>query len=207
MGAGAVRLPALPRARPPHRAQLPEALSGRCRSQCAGRYEPRRDWWFPDYHWGDVTFRLDGISVAECPVSLITPRSMWLVQLLGSQSRVKEATGAALFGPHSGRWPAWCSMQWTSSSVSPEWRRKQQIKKTKGGDGDAHMSLKWGRLEPESGRLCGGAHPLAAYPRFCLSRFGQFWPYHQNHLKLTQFLVEEEPNRDAPPRSSRGTKP
>ena len=40
-------------------------------------------------------------------MSLITPRSMWLVQLLCSQSRVKEATGAALFGPHSGRWPAW----------------------------------------------------------------------------------------------------
>ena len=72
-----------------------------------GRYEPRRDWWFAEYRWGDVTFRLDDISSAECPVSLITPRSMWLVQLLCSQSRVKEATGAALFGPHSGRWPAW----------------------------------------------------------------------------------------------------
>ena len=72
-----------------------------------GRYEPRRDWWFAEYHWGDVTFRLDDISAAECPVSLITPRSMWLVRLLCSQSRVKEATGAALFGPHSGRWPAW----------------------------------------------------------------------------------------------------
>ena len=72
-----------------------------------GRYEPRRDWWFPEYRWGDLQFRLDDISSAECPVSLITPRSMWLVQLLGSQSRVKEATGAALFGPHSGCWPAW----------------------------------------------------------------------------------------------------
>jgi hypothetical protein len=72
-----------------------------------GRYEPRRDWWFAEYHWGDVTFRLDDISAAECPVSLITPRSMWLVQLLCSQSWVREAIGAALFGSRSGRWPAW----------------------------------------------------------------------------------------------------
>ncbi len=72
-----------------------------------GRYAPRREWWYPEYRWGDLQFRLDDISSAECPVSLITPQSMWLVQLLGSQGRVKEATGAALFGPHSGRWPAW----------------------------------------------------------------------------------------------------
>jgi hypothetical protein len=32
---------------------------------------------------------------------------MWQVQLLGSQSRVKEATGAALFWLRFGRWPAW----------------------------------------------------------------------------------------------------
>jgi hypothetical protein len=72
-----------------------------------GRYEPRREWWFPEYQWGKLQFRLDDISSAECPISLITPETMWLVQLLGSQNRVKEATGAALFGAHSGRWPAW----------------------------------------------------------------------------------------------------
>jgi hypothetical protein len=32
---------------------------------------------------------------------------MWLVRLLSSQGRVREASGAALFGPNSGRWPAW----------------------------------------------------------------------------------------------------
>ena len=72
-----------------------------------GRYAPRREWWWPEYQWGKLTFRLDDISSAECPVSLITPESMWLVQMLGSQGRVKEACGAALFGPNSGRWPAW----------------------------------------------------------------------------------------------------
>jgi hypothetical protein len=32
---------------------------------------------------------------------------MWLVQLLGSQGRVREASGAALFGPGAGLWPGW----------------------------------------------------------------------------------------------------
>ena len=36
LGARAVRLPALPRALPPHRPKLQEALSGRCRPRCAG---------------------------------------------------------------------------------------------------------------------------------------------------------------------------
>ncbi|MDR3740837.1 MAG: hypothetical protein P4L40_17615 [Terracidiphilus sp.] len=38
---------------------------------------------------------------------MITPESLWLVQMLGSQGRVKEAFGAALFGPDAGRWPTW----------------------------------------------------------------------------------------------------
>jgi hypothetical protein len=69
-------------------------------------------------------------------------------------------------------------MQWTSSSVSPEWRRKQQIKKTKGGDGDAHMSLKWAGLNLRVADCVAGHTLLQRTPRFCLSRFGQFWPYH-----------------------------
>ena len=72
-----------------------------------GHYAPRREWWVPEYHWGNIQFRLDDISSAECPASLIAPESMWLVRQLSSQNRVKEATGAALFGPHAGRWPAW----------------------------------------------------------------------------------------------------
>ena len=68
---------------------------------------PRRDGWNPEYHWGKLIFRIDEIESSECPVSAITPQSMWLVQLLGAQSRVREASGAAMFGPHAGRWPAW----------------------------------------------------------------------------------------------------
>ena len=52
-------------------------------------------------------FTIAGIATAECPVSLITPRSQELLQMYIRAKRVKEASGAALFGPDQSEWPAW----------------------------------------------------------------------------------------------------
>jgi hypothetical protein len=45
-------------------------------------------------------------SSAECPVSAITPESMFLIEMIHGSQVAHEMTGAALFGPDPGRWPA-----------------------------------------------------------------------------------------------------
>jgi hypothetical protein len=45
-------------------------------------------------------------SSAECPVSAITPQSLFLIEMIHGSQITHEMTGAALFGPDSGRWPA-----------------------------------------------------------------------------------------------------
>jgi hypothetical protein len=44
-------------------------------------------------------------TVNECPVSLITPESKRLVQILIRAERAHEASGASLYGPSLSRWP------------------------------------------------------------------------------------------------------
>jgi hypothetical protein len=54
----------------------------------------------------DVTYVIDGTECVECPVSLISPESIQLVQLLTDARHVREQTGAVSFDPDAGRWPA-----------------------------------------------------------------------------------------------------
>lgn len=42
----------------------------------------------------------------ECPVSLVAPDSMYLLELVHGSQVTHEATGSALFGHDSARWPA-----------------------------------------------------------------------------------------------------
>ena len=55
----------------------------------------------PTHEWGAVA----SFSVNECPVSMITPESKRLVQILTRASMVHDASGASLYGPSLSRWP------------------------------------------------------------------------------------------------------
>ena len=65
--------------------------------------------WFPAYTtYGSnpKTNIVAGVECDECPASLITPDSKFLVQLEAENHLMKDSTGAALFGLDSGQWPA-----------------------------------------------------------------------------------------------------
>ena len=47
------------------------------------------------------------LSCEECPMSYITPRSRWLVQILLEDKLHSDAAGACLFGPDTTLWPQW----------------------------------------------------------------------------------------------------
>ena len=90
----------------------------------------------PQYESGGLRFRVEDISTNECPVSLITPETMWLVQLLSKQMRVHRAASAPLFGPDASVWPAWWYdavetgqhvLDLEESAAAEERRRRQQL--------------------------------------------------------------------------------
>lgn len=62
--------------------------------------------WTPSY-WGarGVPYSVDGVEAAECPVSLISARS---VELITIYHRAKRS-GVAMFGPDLSAWPAWAA--------------------------------------------------------------------------------------------------
>ena len=47
---------------------------------------------------------IDGTQVNECPVTFVTPESLQMIELIQINRVTKPA---ALFGPDTGRWPAW----------------------------------------------------------------------------------------------------
>lgn len=47
------------------------------------------------------------LSCEECPVSYITPRSRWLVQVLLENKLHRDSAGACLFGEDTQDWPQW----------------------------------------------------------------------------------------------------
>lgn len=47
------------------------------------------------------------IECDECPAAIITPDSKELITLDARYRRLKEASGATLYGPDARRWPAW----------------------------------------------------------------------------------------------------
>lgn len=64
--------------------------------------------WHAEYRTGKgEAYSVDGTEVNECPVSLITPRSLELVQIFARARYVADEGGAALFGPDISRWPIW----------------------------------------------------------------------------------------------------
>jgi hypothetical protein len=68
-------------------------------------------WWRPTYQFTIIRdrreetrhFTLDEVSCNECPVTLVTPESMRLVEIFG---RAQFVSGAPLYGPDLSRWPA-----------------------------------------------------------------------------------------------------
>jgi len=50
---------------------------------------------------------VEGTAISECPVSYITAQSLQLLAMIHDDMIAHEATGGTLFGPVSGRWPAW----------------------------------------------------------------------------------------------------
>jgi hypothetical protein len=52
-----------------------------------------------------VPYEVDADS-RECPVALIAPESLDLIQEFMRAQRVREATGGVLYGPDSSAWPA-----------------------------------------------------------------------------------------------------
>lgn len=63
--------------------------------------------WTPRAKHGDKTREVMGYRNSECPTSYITPESAWILELVNSNTVATRDTGAALFGPDSGKWPAW----------------------------------------------------------------------------------------------------
>ena len=57
---------------------------------------------------------VQGYRNSECPTSYITPESVWILELVNTHTVATRDTGATLFGPDSGKWPAW----WTDALVA-----------------------------------------------------------------------------------------
>jgi len=51
-------------------------------------------------------FSVHGTETRECPVSLITPESFELVQILSSAEDIYRSTGAVALGPDASQWDA-----------------------------------------------------------------------------------------------------
>jgi hypothetical protein len=51
-------------------------------------------------------YGVPGVSIKECPVSFITPKSIDLVQVAAKSQHAREASGASLYGPDLSKWPA-----------------------------------------------------------------------------------------------------
>ena len=62
--------------------------------------------WQAIYHLPpDVSYFIADTECVECPVSLISPESFQLVQILTDAQHVQKATGAVSFDPNAGEWP------------------------------------------------------------------------------------------------------
>jgi hypothetical protein len=69
----------------------------------------RPKWWLPTYQTPKGTvYQVDEASCSECPVSLLDRHRQLrrLVDIVSTDRAVKNGTGAVMFGPDSGRWPA-----------------------------------------------------------------------------------------------------
>lgn len=61
--------------------------------------------WQAIYQQPDLTYAIEGTECTECPVSLISPESFQLVQILTDAQHVHKSTGAVSFDPNAGEWP------------------------------------------------------------------------------------------------------
>ncbi len=55
---------------------------------------------------GGKSYAVPQVSCDECPVSFITDESKALVEIESMNAHAQKATGATLYGPDSGQWPA-----------------------------------------------------------------------------------------------------
>jgi hypothetical protein len=53
----------------------------------------------------DLSYFISDTECVECPVSLISPESFQLVQILTDAQHVQKGTGAVSFDPNAGEWP------------------------------------------------------------------------------------------------------
>ncbi len=89
----------------------------KCRKWFPGDVGKATRRWIPEFQtrrWSQqakshvaVPYHIEEAACDECPVSYITPESIFLTELLGRNKRARECTGAAMFGQDSGKWPAW----------------------------------------------------------------------------------------------------
>ncbi len=54
----------------------------------------------------EVPYTIRDTEMKECPVSFIEQWALELVQQIAAAQHVKDATGAVLYGPDSGKWDA-----------------------------------------------------------------------------------------------------
>lgn len=76
---------------------------------------------------------IKGYKTGECPTSLITGQSLWLLELVENSAAAVAAGGDSLMGRNSARWPAWfldavnvierVSMQWKAAEVEAQYGR------------------------------------------------------------------------------------
>lgn len=64
----------------------------------------REKWWAPTYYSGKGRLiQINGVSTAECPVSLTDG---WTFQVLMDYAEAGRFEGAHMYGPDLSRWPA-----------------------------------------------------------------------------------------------------
>ena len=67
----------------------------------------RKPCWAPRATVEKKQAAVPGYKLSECPVSYITPTSMWLLELVEGNAVAKTELGSSLFGPDTRRYPAW----------------------------------------------------------------------------------------------------
>jgi len=50
---------------------------------------------------------IPGVEASECPVSLITPEMLKILDIVTQNRQLHEAAGVSMYGPDVNLWPAW----------------------------------------------------------------------------------------------------
>ncbi len=55
---------------------------------------------------GSKSYSVGSVTADECPVSLISDESKALIEIESMNHQAQKSTGATLYGPDAGAWPA-----------------------------------------------------------------------------------------------------